>query len=203
MPTSRVVALVPVRSLEGGKSRLAERLDAEERAELVGRLLRTTIEALTPHVDRVVVVSPDRDVLDLAAAAGAEPLLQRAGGLNTALRLARRHALDLGADAVLVVPPDLPRVDEAEIERILATGDRAAAVVVIVPDRHGTGTNALLLAPPDVIDFSFGTGSRATHGAAADAAGADLVELDGPLALDLDTPDDLLLAEGDLTHPDR
>ena len=203
MPASRIVAIVPVRSLEGGKSRLAERLDGEERAELVERLLRTTIEAVKPHVERVVVVSPDRDVLDLAAEAGAEPLRQQAGGLNDALRLGRGRALELGADAVLVVPPDLPRVDADEIGRIMAAADRDRRIVVLVPDRHGTGTNALLLSPPEVIDFAFGPGSRATHAEAARAAGAVLRELDGPLALDLDTPDDLLLAEGDLAHPDR
>ena len=70
MPASRIVALVPVRSLEGGKSRLAEHLDAEERADLVVRLLRRTIQAASPHVERVVVVSPDAEVLAIAAEAG-------------------------------------------------------------------------------------------------------------------------------------
>jgi 2-phospho-L-lactate guanylyltransferase len=73
--------------------------------------------------------------------------------------------------------------------------DDGPPVVAIVGDRHGRGTNALLLAPPDVIDVHFGGDSRDAHTAAAGAAGARLVELDGPLTEDLDTPDDLLLAE--------
>src|SRR5438093_585798 len=73
--------------------------------------------------------------------------------------------------------------------------DPRRPLVAIVPDRHGRGTNALLLAPPDAIDTCFGGDSRAAHAAAAREAGAALVELDGPLTLDLDTPDDLLLAE--------
>ena len=72
--------------------------------------------------------------------------------------------------------------------------------MTIVPDRHGRGTNALLLAPPDAIDPCFGGDSRAAHVAAARAAGARLVELGGPLTLDIDTPDDLLLVE--LDHPE-
>ena len=66
---------------------------------------------------------------------------------------------------------------------------------MLVPDRHGRGTNALLVAPPDAIDVRFGGDSRAAHAAAAMEAGALLVELAGPLRLDLDTPDDLVLAQ--------
>jgi 2-phospho-L-lactate guanylyltransferase len=64
-----------------------------------------------------------------------------------------------------------------------------------VPDHHGTGTNALLVAPADAIPFCFGEGSRAAHAAAAEVAGASYVELDGPLSFDLDTPEDLLDAD--------
>ena len=66
---------------------------------------------------------------------------------------------------------------------------------MLVTDRHGTGTNALALRPPDVIDFAFGPGSRAAHRERALAAGARYVELDGPLTVDLDTPEDLVFVE--------
>ena len=68
-------------------------------------------------------------------------------------------------------------------------------LVGLVPDRHGSGTNALVLRPPDVIAFAFGRGSRDRHLAAAAAAGAAVIEVMGDLTLDVDTPDDLLLAE--------
>jgi 2-phospho-L-lactate guanylyltransferase len=64
-----------------------------------------------------------------------------------------------------------------------------------VTDRHGTGTNALALRPPDIIDFAFGPGSRHAHQTAAEAVGATYVEVDGPLTVDLDTPDDFVLVE--------
>jgi 2-phospho-L-lactate guanylyltransferase len=101
-----------------------------------------------------------------------------------------------GADAVVVLPIDLPMVSPEALAALLAPlRDRERPLVVLVPDRHRRGTNALLLAPPDAIEFGFGGDSRAAHAACAVEAGARLVELDGPLSLDLDTPDDLLLVE--------
>ena len=94
---------------------------------------------------------------------------------------------------------DLPGVTSDAIGSLIAVAAGARVdgrpLVAIVADRHGRGTNALLVSPPDAIGFAFGPGSRAAHRAAADAAGAAVVEPDGPLALDLDLPEDLILAE--------
>ena len=75
------------------------------------------------------------------------------------------------------------------------TGTSPRRLVALVTDRAGTGTNVLLVAPPDAIDFHFGVDSRAVHATAAHAAGAAYLEIAGPLDLDLDTPEDLLAAE--------
>jgi len=204
----RVIALVPVRGLEGAKARLGEVLDAEERRSLVERLLSRTVEAAAaaPGVALVAVVSPDPAVLELGARHGAEGVLQAGGGLNEGLAAGRAWAEDAGADAILVVPGDLPAVSAAELGRAVgaardllarpaAGGAVPRAIVTLVPDRAGTGTNLLLVAPPRAIELHFGEGSRAAHETAARAAGAAYVELDGPLGLDLDTLDDLLAAE--------
>ena len=196
--TPRVVVIVPVGTLDGAKSRLGETLDAEERRDLVTRMVRRTVEAAvgTPGVAETIVVTPDDEVRGLALAAGARPIRQRSQGLNRGLREAREEAVAGGADAVLVLPIDLPMVSADAVAAVLAPlRDEDRPLVVIVPDRHRRGTNALLLAPPDAIEFGFGGDSRAAHAACAVEAGARLVELDGPLALDLDTPDDLLLVE--------
>jgi 2-phospho-L-lactate guanylyltransferase len=104
---------------------------------------------------------------------------------------------------VLILPIDLPDMSQTAIEDVLATLDRPRRpLVAIVTDRHRRGTNALLIAPPDAIDTCFGGDSREAHVAAARAASAELVELDGPLTLDLDTPEDLLLAEPRLRSMD-
>ena len=199
----RVAAIVPVGTLAGAKTRLGETLDAEERQDLVDGLLARTVTAAlaAAALDDVLVVSPDREVLRRAAELGARTLRQRTRGLNAGLREARDDAVAGGASAVLVLPIDLPFVSAEAVGSVLealasasATG-RSARAVVLVPDRHGTGTNALALRPPDVIEFEFGKGSRAGHRAAAAAVRATYRELDGPLTIDLDTPDDYVQVE--------
>jgi 2-phospho-L-lactate guanylyltransferase len=194
--------VIPVRTFEGAKSRLGAVLDAEERRDLVERMLRRTVAAAraTPGVTDVVVVSPDPEVLDVARAAGAHPVLQRSRGLNPALQEARAA---IRADRLLVLPADLPAVTTGDLSAMLAAGDTTGTPsVVLAPDRHGRGTNALLLTPPDVIDPAFGGDSRAAHAWLASSADATFVELPGILDLDIDTADDLLLAEAMLLEAD-
>jgi len=194
----RVAAIIPVGTLAGAKTRLAETLDAEERQDLVVDLLeRTVTVALAVEaLEDVLVVSPDRDVLRQAAERGARTLRQRTRGLNAGLREAREDVVAGGATAILVLPIDLPFVTADAVDGVVdALGSGREPAVVLVPDRHGTGTNALALRPPDVIEFAFGKDSRVDHRAAAEAAGAAYRELDGPLAVDLDTPEDYVHVE--------
>ncbi len=191
-----LVAIVPVRALEGAKSRLGEVLDAEERRDLVVDLLERTIRAAAAAVgvDAVLAVSSDPEALAVARGAGAMALQDRGAGLNASLAEAR-NALDPATAALLVLPGDLPLIDPDGVSEIVAAADGPVPAVVLVTDRHHRGTNALLLAPTAVIPFAFGGDSRAAHSALARDAGARYVELTGRLSLDLDTPDDLLLAE--------
>lgn len=195
----RIAAIIPVGTLEDAKTRLGGALDAEERQDLAERLLRRTV-AVALEVDRladILVISPDRGVLGLAADLGARTLRQRSSGLNAGLGEARADVVAGGADAILVLPIDLAYVSTDAVATVLARLDdpRTVASVVLVTDRHGTGTNLLALRPPDVIDFCFGPGSRQAHRDAARTAGATYVEVDGPLAFDIDTPADLVLVE--------
>jgi 2-phospho-L-lactate guanylyltransferase len=194
----RIVAIVPVGALEGAKSRLGGTLDAEERRDLVTSLLSRTIAAAlaTPGITETLVVSPDPDILALGARLGARTLRQRSQGLNQGLAEGRDDALAAGADAVAIVPIDLPLISPEALGALLApldTGPRP--LVVLAPDRHGRGTNALVVAPPEAIGFRFGGDSRAAHAACARESGARYLEIDGPLSLDLDTPEDLLLVD--------
>jgi 2-phospho-L-lactate/phosphoenolpyruvate guanylyltransferase len=195
---SSVYAIIPIGTLEGAKSRLGAVLDAEERRDLVTRLAEATIRAAvgTAGIAETIVITPDDEVRGLALQAGARPILQRTTGLNAGLREARDEVVAAGGSAMLVLPIDLPGVSPDALESLLAVLRREPPpLVAIVPDRHGRGTNALLLAPPGIIDPCFGGDSHEAHAAAAVAAGARLIELDGPLSDDLDTPEDLLLAE--------
>lgn len=209
-----VFAVIPVGSLERAKSRLGAALDPEERHDLVLRLLARTVDACltAPSIASTFVVSPDPAALAEAERNGATPVLQHENGLNEGLREARDLAATAGAEAILILPADLPLITADAIEELVTAASRGhvgaaghvdasrerpadTPTVVLVSDRHGRGTNALLIAPPDTIEPCFGGDSAAAHRAQAMAAGAQLRELGGPLTLDLDTTDDLLLAE--------
>ena len=211
---TRIAAIIPVGTLDGAKTRLAEALDAEERHDLVEDLLaRTVVTAVAvDRLDDVLVVSPDREVLRRAADLGARTLRQRSSGLNRGLtrgtgrrRCGRRDVDPRPADRSAVRER---RGRDGVVEALEAAGTAATdgrrpddePAVVLVTDRHGTGTNALGLRPPEVIDFAFGPGSRDAHRAAAEAAGARYEEVGGALAVDLDTADDLVYVESSSTE---
>lgn len=192
----RVFAVVPVKDLRGTKSRLAPILDPCARAGLTLYMMRRVVKRLIEaEVDEVCVVSPDAVVLEEAKEAGATPLLQRSEGLNPALEEAREVALERGASSLLVIPADLPLVEEGDLRELL--GERHASSVLISPDGARDGTNALLLSPPDAAPFSFGTGSFERHVEAARERGLDARVCEIPrLAFDLDTAEDFARLEG-------
>jgi 2-phospho-L-lactate guanylyltransferase len=204
---SQTWAIVPIRGLETAKTRLGGDLDPEERRDLVVDMLRRTLVATRDagKICGTIVVTMDPAAAGIARDHRAVGLVERAPGLNEAIEAARSLALARDATAVLVLPADLPAVTAEAVDAIVEAAERAdngvsagRGVVALVTDRHGTGTNALLVSPPSLIDPQFGPGSRGLHRAAATAAGATVVELDGPLALDVDTAEDLFAAEAAL-----
>jgi 2-phospho-L-lactate/phosphoenolpyruvate guanylyltransferase len=191
-----VSAVVPVKDLRGTKSRLAPILDPGARAGLtlymMGRVVRAIAEA---GVVDICVVSPDRIVLEEAKRRGATPLVQESRGLNPALEEGRRRALRLGSSTLLVLPADLPLLDAGDVRAILQEmGEGPTAV--ISPDGMRSGTNALLIQPPDVLPFAFGADSFEAHLGAARQRGLNLRICERPhLAFDLDTAGDLARLE--------
>jgi 2-phospho-L-lactate/phosphoenolpyruvate guanylyltransferase len=183
----RTVAVLPVKSFGRAKQRL--RPAGLDRAALAAAMVGDVLEALgaVRGLDGVVVVSAEDLVGRTAGIEWVHDPVE-AGQSAAALR-GMRAAVARGAQRVLLVPGDCPALDPAEVDALLASeGPR----VVIVPDRHGSGTNALLLDPPAVITPVFGPGSFARHAALADAAGATVrVGRLPSLELDVDTPDDL------------
>lgn len=193
----RTIAIVPIKALTATKTRLAAALDPPDRAALTLRVLGGVLTALdTPGIAERLVVTPDAAVLRAAQAAGATGLQQDGEGLNEGLEQGRAWALTAGAEAILIVLGDLPLLGRDDVAAILALADHPH-IAVFAPDRHGTGTNALLLRPPDALPFAFGVGSLARHRAAARERGLVGRAYTSPgTALDLDTPADL--AELDL-----
>lgn len=205
-PPLDLVVVVPVRSLEGAKTRLGEALDPEERLELTARLLARAVEAVRAwaRARATIVVSPDPAVLELAVRLGARALRQASSGLNEALEEARADPEVVSAGTLLVLHADLPAISPAALDRVVdaamtvpAGGAAPSRVALVVTDRRGEGTNALLLRPPGLLPFAFGPGSHLAHLEAARAAGATVISLtDHELSFDLDTPDDLLALDG-------
>ena len=189
-------AIVPVKPLRRGKSRLAGTLSEDERAELNRVLLEHTIQTLTDlkEVEQVLVVSRDLSALARARELGARTVQEDgAPTLNTALKRATVVAQVYASRGVLIVPADLPLLNREDVTTLLARSANPP-VVVIAPDRHQKGTNALLLSPADIIEYDFGEGSFKRHCDRAKKAGARLEIVSLPsLELDLDLPEDLEL----------
>jgi 2-phospho-L-lactate guanylyltransferase len=189
-----VAAVLPVKRFAAAKQRLAAGLDGQRRRELVEAMVADVLEAISDarQIDRLIVVTGDPIAQELAAGADAEVVPDPADGGHSEAALAGiARAEAEGADAVLLLPGDCPLLDPREIDRML-TGV-PEQFVGIVPDRHGTGTNAVLLRPPGAILPAFGEGSCERHVAAAREAGVAFeVEELPSLALDLDTPGDVI-----------
>lgn len=187
-------AIIPVKPLRSGKSRLAGTLTADERTELNRTLLQHTLKTLSDlkEVEQVLVISRDPQALTVARMYGARTVLEDGQPhLNTALKRATVIAQAYATRGVLVLPADLPLVSR---EDILTLVERAAdpPVVVIAPDRHEKGTNALLISPAGLIEYDFGENSFQRHCARVKEAGARLEIVYLPsLGLDLDLPEDL------------
>jgi 2-phospho-L-lactate guanylyltransferase len=183
----RTVAVLPVKSFGRAKQRL--RPAGMDRAELAAAMVGDVLEALgaVRGLDGVVMVSAEDPA---GRTAGIEWVHDpdEVGQSAAALR-GVRTAVARGAERILLVPGDCPALDPVEVDDLLVS---AAPGVVIVPDRHGSGTNALLLDPPTVLTPAFGPGSFARHAALAHAAGATVrVGRLPSLELDVDTPGDL------------
>ncbi len=202
----RTVAILPVKSFGVAKQRLSDGVEPAAREALVEAMFTDVLDSLRrAGVDLILVVTTSPVARTIAHEAGATVLEDAESGHNDAAMLGIRTALEQGADRVLLVPGDCPALDAQEIDSLLARPVDPPSVL-IVPDRHGTGTNALLITPPDALAPSFGPGSAQRHDSLAREQGvhAELVELPS-LALDIDTPEDLeaLAAGTDLAGSTR
>ncbi|HEX6304377.1 MAG TPA: 2-phospho-L-lactate guanylyltransferase [Anaerolineales bacterium] len=189
-------AIVPVKPLRRGKSRLAEVLTEDERADLNRRLLAHTLDTLKSiqEIEHVLVISRDPAALALSRDHGARTVQENGTPhLNVALARATLVARNYATRGVLIVPADLPMLTPEDV-RLMLDKVKDPPVVVVAPDRRRQGTNALLVCPAGLIEYDFGPGSFQRHCKRAREAGARLEILELPsLALDMDLPEDLEL----------
>src|SRR5665213_1977194 len=199
----RTAAILPVKSFPRAKQRLGQSVPDQLRLELARAMVSDVLLALaqTASIECTILVTRERSAADAARELGAvvvEDALE--AGQSAAASLGVRHALEHGFERVLCVPGDCPALDPAELDELLAghasagaaSAEQAPPLVTIIPDRHGSGTNGLLLCPPDAIEPSFGPDSCERHRGLALNAGivAGLAPLSS-LVLDIDTGSDL------------
>jgi 2-phospho-L-lactate guanylyltransferase len=199
----RTAAILPVKRFSAAKSRLgASGVAATLRQRLARAMVADVLQALaqTDSIELTIVVTREPALAELAAEHGALLIADTAeDGQSAAVALGVQRARADGIERVLCIPGDCPALDPAELAALLAAADaraeaeeRVAAEVTIVPDRHGTGTNGLLMTPPDAIEPAFGPGSCERHASLALAAGARCeIERPASLLLDVDTGADL------------
>jgi 2-phospho-L-lactate guanylyltransferase len=221
----RTAAILPVKRFAEAKRRLGASVAAPLRVELARAMVSDVLLALaqTASIERTIVVTCEDSIVASALDQGALVLRDAAeDGQSAAVSIGVEQALTEGIERVLCIPGDCPALDPSELESLLAGGGRhppdddsagdgagrrddrggRACEVVVVPDRHGTGTNGLLLTPPDAIAPSFGPGSCERHRALALAAGASFrLERPASLLLDIDTGADLEALRARLRGP--
>jgi len=186
----KMFVIIPAKPFDHSKTRLSSVLTQAERIELSRYLLQHTIQVAS-QAGQVVVVSRDAAVRKVAKQAGAWALVEAGVGLNQALRQASTWAIMRGAEAILILPADLPLLRTADLVEMIEAASGSPSVV-IAPCHRADGTNALLLHPPGLIEFAFGPGSFARHRQAVRKVGLEPVIVhSSTLALDLDVPEDL------------
>jgi 2-phospho-L-lactate/phosphoenolpyruvate guanylyltransferase len=187
----RTAAILPVKSFGAAKQRLGSLLGSGSRQALAQAMFQDVVASLrkVEGIETIVVVASEPSV-EFAAEERVVLLEDEAtDGQSPAALIGIRWAVEAGFERVLLVPGDTPLLSPTEIDALLVSGPDD---VVIVPDRHGTGTNGLLLRPPTAIEPSFGPDSLQRHVAAAEAAGVThRVERVPSLMFDVDTSDDL------------
>jgi 2-phospho-L-lactate/phosphoenolpyruvate guanylyltransferase len=202
----RTAAILPVKHFALAKQRLRESVSEPLREDLARAMVCDVLDALhdTPSIEQAIVVTNEQSVALLAEQQGAIVLSDTASdGQSAAVMLGIERALALGIERALCVPGDCPALDPGELAQLLGVVENQPEVV-IVPDRHGTGTNGLLLAPPDVISPSFGLGSCQRHLELTREAGArSRIERPGSLLLDIDTGEDLTVLRERLSSEQR
>jgi 2-phospho-L-lactate guanylyltransferase len=192
----RTAAILPVKHFAQAKQRLGASVADPLRLDLARAMVGDVLAALseTPSIELTIVVAGEPSIANTARAQGAIVIDDSAqDGQSAAVGLGVERALSEGMERALCIPGDCPTLDPHELEALLSPSGSGEPEVVVVPDRHGTGTNGLLLAPPDTISPSFGPDSCERHRMLAHAAGVICrIEQPASLLLDIDTGEDLV-----------
>lgn len=192
-----IAAVIPVKQVTNAKQRLAGLLNAEERMLLFRAMVEDVLTAVEACVliDRLIVVTDDEEVRELAAGYGAEIMAEPAvPGLIEAVTSAGERLAAEGVSTMVFLPGDVPMVTADELEIVLeGFGVSDGREFLIVPANDLGGSNCVACSPPDCMKFGFGIDSFRKHLAIARELGIEpsVAKLPG-IGLDVDTPSDLI-----------
>ncbi|MEM3727239.1 MAG: 2-phospho-L-lactate guanylyltransferase [Candidatus Bathyarchaeia archaeon] len=200
----KVYAIIPVKELSKSKTRLSLILNPKERETLTLMMFKDVLNALhsSKRIKKIIVVSSDLAILKLYKRFGFKPLMEtNEGNLNLALNEAIQFSLNEGAQAVLIMPSDIPLVKAEDIHALINNCSGKSSII-ISPSKRMDGTNALLLHPPTILNVAYGENSFNIHVEKALKTKAQLKIIALPrIALDIDIIEDLrdLIKFGDGT----
>ena len=190
-----VFAIVPVKRFENAKTRLSSVLDAHDRIHLSFLMLEDTLRILSMShlLTKVIIVSPDKRAEELAIKHRAYFVREEKGnGVNSAVVLADRYCINEAADATIIIPNDLPLLEECDISKAQELAQKESHCIVICPSHRYDGTNMLLRKPPSVIATFYDSDSYNMHVKAAASLGIPIKYfLSKSLMYDIDSPEDV------------
>jgi 2-phospho-L-lactate/phosphoenolpyruvate guanylyltransferase len=193
----KVSALIPIKGFRNAKQRLSSVLGAAEREIFAAAMFRDVLrQVLRTHgVAETFVVTGDDKAAEIANTFGAKVIREKTEkGETDAVDFARLELKRMGREAVLILPGDMPLMRSGDIEQVLAQVPEGATppFALLVPSHDHLGTNALLLAPADLIKLRFGYDSFSYHMSQVAAHGLPLRFIENErIALDIDEPRDL------------
>lgn len=195
----RTCVILPVKPFDDAKERLATGLAAGQRRLIAEAMVRDVVAALARarEVDGMVVVSAEPKLTEIAGDTADAIIPDERTGHSDAALAGVAWAVQNDFNRVVMLPGDCPLLDAGELDDLITRTREDRIEFAVIPDRMGTGTNALVISPPNAVAPSFGPDSRQRHIAMGLSAGRRVAEHEVPsLALDLDTADDLMeLAE--------
>lgn len=187
--------LIPIKSFDLAKGRLSEAIEPAQRAALAEHMAATVIAAAQPL--SVWVVCGDHTVADFARANGAQVIWRAPRGLNGAIEDGTEHLRSRGFDRAIIAHADLPLATDLSFLDVAGDG------VIIVPDRRNDGSNVLSIPLGRGFTFHYGPGSAAAHRAEAARVGLPFDTIaDEQLGWDVDVPEDLVVLDPALLHPE-
>ncbi|MCR9259123.1 MAG: 2-phospho-L-lactate guanylyltransferase [Pseudomonadaceae bacterium] len=194
-------AIVPIKTFERAKQRLANVLSEEERRALMLAMARDVLTCLTKcnQLSGILIVSRTPEADALAQSFGTERYAESpTANLAQALEQATQHLIDhFNANGVVIVPADVPGIDAQELDQLLSNNK----TVTILPDAENIGTNGLISKPPMCLPYIFDGQSFKPHVDAAFERGITPIIVPATkFALDIDTPKDLVAVLNDEPH---